>query len=68
MEILKLLARLANPKNIFKFSNATNREHPDLEDGFREGRLKGMILCMYIAAFSCAIVGILQIAIYINNF
>ena len=62
MEILKLLARLANPKNIFKFSNATNTEHPDLEDGFREGRLKGLLFCFYICVFTLAITGILKIA------
>lgn len=62
MEILKLLARLANPKKFFKFNNVLNRECPDLEDAFWEGRAKGLLLCLYICVFTLAITGILEIA------
>ena len=62
MEALKLLAKFANPKTIFKFSNVVDRAHPDFEDAFKEGRLKGMLLYLYIVALIFSIAGILQIA------
>ena len=62
METLKLLARIANPTKLFKFTNALNRERPNFEDGFREGNMKGLLTCFYIFVFTLAITGILEIA------
>ena len=62
MEFLKLFARISNPKKFFKFTNVLDRECPDLEDVFWEGRAKGLLICFYICVFALAITGILEIA------